>query len=36
MRDTSPAAYADALNVAFGEIVAELAQDLARAPLPKR
>jgi cholesterol transport system auxiliary component len=36
MRDTSPAAYADALNAAFGEIVAELAQDLARAPLPKR
>ena len=25
-----PVAYADALNIAFGEIVAELAQDLAR------
>ena len=36
MRDGSAVAYADALNVAFGEIVAELAQDLARTPLPKR
>ena len=36
MRDGSPVAYADALNVAFGEIVAELAQDLSRAQLPKR
>jgi cholesterol transport system auxiliary component len=36
MRDGSPVAYADALNVAFGEIVAELAQDLARAQIPKR
>jgi cholesterol transport system auxiliary component len=36
MRDGSPVAYADALNAAFGEIVAELAQDLARMQLPKR
>ena len=36
MRDGSAVAYAVALNVAFGEIVAELAQDLARTPLPKR
>jgi hypothetical protein len=36
MRDGSAMAYADALNVAFGEIVAELAQDLVRTPLPKR
>lgn len=36
MRDGSPVAYADALNAAFGEIVAELAQDLARVQLPKR
>jgi len=36
MRDGSPGAYADALNSAFGEIVAELAQDLARVQLPKR
>jgi hypothetical protein len=36
MRDGSPAAFADALNAAFGEIVAELAQDLARVQLPKR
>ena len=36
MRDGTASAYADALNAAFGEIVAELAQDLARAPLPKR
>jgi cholesterol transport system auxiliary component len=35
MRDGSPVAYANALNVAFGEIVAELAQDLSRAQLPK-
>ncbi len=35
MRDGSPVAYADALNAAFGEIVAELAQDLARMQLPK-
>lgn len=36
MRDGSPVAYADALNTAFGEIVAELAHDLARTQLPKR
>jgi cholesterol transport system auxiliary component len=36
MRDGSPVAYADALNGAFGEIVAELAVDLSRAQLPKR
>jgi len=35
MRDGSEVAYADALNTAFGEIVAELAQDLAKVPLPK-
>ncbi len=35
MRDKSEAAYADALNVAFGEIVANLARDLAEAPLPQ-
>lgn len=35
MRDGSEAAYAEALNAAFGEIVAELAQDLAKVPLPK-
>jgi cholesterol transport system auxiliary component len=36
MRDGSAAAYADALNAAFGEIVAELAQDLSNVSLPKR
>lgn len=36
MRDGSPVAYADALNGAFSEIVAELAHDLAGAQLPKR
>ena len=36
MRDGSPVAFADALNAAFGEIVADLAQDLARVQLPKR
>lgn len=36
MRDGSAAAYADALNTAFGEIVAELAQDLSKVSLPKR
>jgi cholesterol transport system auxiliary component len=36
MRDGSAAAYADALNAAFGEIVAELAQDLSKLSLPKR
>ncbi len=36
MRDASPGAYADALNVAFGDIVAELARDLASAELPAR
>jgi len=35
MRDSSPLAYAEALNAAFGEIVAELARDLATVPLPK-
>jgi|KBSMisStandDraft_5_1062788.scaffolds.fasta_scaffold1059028_2 cholesterol transport system auxiliary component len=35
MRDGSEVAYADALNTAFGEIVAELAQDLAKVALPK-
>ncbi|MEO8537905.1 MAG: hypothetical protein ABI533_10270 [Betaproteobacteria bacterium] len=35
MRDESPAAFAEALNTGFGEIVAELSRDLARAPLPK-
>ena len=34
MRDASAAAYAEALNKAFGEIVAELARDLASATLP--
>jgi cholesterol transport system auxiliary component len=36
MRDSSPAAYAEALNKAFGETIAELARDLASAQLPKR
>ena len=36
MRDASSAAYAESLNRAFGEIVAELARDLAGAELPKR
>jgi cholesterol transport system auxiliary component len=36
MRDSSPVAYAESLNRAFGEIVAELARDLASAQLPKR
>lgn len=36
MRDSSPVAYAEALNVAFGEILAELARDLAGVQLPKR
>ena len=35
MRNSSPTAYAEALNTAFGEIVAELARDLASAQLPK-
>ena len=34
MRDASAVAYAEALNVGFGEIVAELARDLAAAQLP--
>jgi ABC-type uncharacterized transport system auxiliary subunit len=33
MRDASPVAYAEALNAAFGEIVAELARDLSAEPL---
>lgn len=36
MRDATPVAYAEALNKAFGEIVAELARDLAAAQLPGR
>lgn len=36
MRDATPAAYADALNVAFGEIVTGLARDLADAHLTAR
>lgn len=35
MRDASEDAYAEALNKAFAEIVAELARDLASAELPK-
>ena len=35
MRDASPAAYAEALNKAFGDVLAELARDLAGATLPK-
>jgi len=35
MRDATPVAYAEALNKAFGEIVSELARDLASAQLPK-
>jgi cholesterol transport system auxiliary component len=35
MRDASAAAYADALNKAFGDVLAALARDLAGAPLPK-
>lgn len=33
---TTPDAYAAALNTAYGEILAELARDLAVAPLPKK
>ena len=36
MRDASPAAYAEAVNTAFAEIVAELARDLAGLQLPAR
>lgn len=36
MRDSSPVAFAEALNVAFGEILAELVRDLAGVQLPKR
>lgn len=36
MRDASAAAYAEALNKAFGQIVAELARDLATVKLPAR
>jgi ABC-type uncharacterized transport system auxiliary subunit len=36
MRDASPAAYAEALNRGFGEILAALSRDLASAQLPKR
>lgn len=35
MRDKTPTAYAEALNKAFGEIVAALARDVAGAQLPK-
>ncbi len=35
MRDATPAAYAEALNKAFGAIVADLAHDLASAQLTK-
>jgi cholesterol transport system auxiliary component len=35
MREASPQAYAEALNQAFGEILAQLARDLAAATLPK-
>lgn len=35
MRDASPAAYAEALNGAFGEIVASLSRDLASVQLPQ-
>jgi len=35
MRDTTPVAYAEALNQAFGATVAALAGDLATADLPK-
>lgn len=34
MRDTSAAAYAEALNAAFAEIVGDLARDLAGVKLP--
>jgi ABC-type uncharacterized transport system auxiliary subunit len=33
---TTPDAYAAALNTAYGEILAELARDLAVAPFPKK
>ena len=36
MRDGSPGAYAEALNAAFSEIVAELARDLAAADLKRK
>lgn len=36
MRDTSAAAYAEALNKAFAQIVGALAADLAQVRLPKR
>jgi ABC-type uncharacterized transport system auxiliary subunit len=35
MRDASAVAFAEALNAGFGEIVAELARDLAVVQLPK-
>jgi len=35
MRDASPNAYAESLNKAFGEILADLARDLGSAQLPK-
>jgi ABC-type uncharacterized transport system auxiliary subunit len=35
LKSTTPNAYAEALNTAFGEIYAELATDLASAKLPK-
>jgi cholesterol transport system auxiliary component len=36
MRDASAVAYAEALNAAFGEIVAELARDLSTVRLPAK
>jgi cholesterol transport system auxiliary component len=36
MRNASSVAYAEALNAAFGEILAELARELAAVSLPKR
>jgi cholesterol transport system auxiliary component len=36
MRDASAAAYAEALNEAFGEILAALARDVASVQLPKQ
>ena len=36
MRDASAVAYAEALNTAFGEIVAELARDLSTVRLPAK
>ena len=35
MREATPQAYAEALNRAFGEILAQLSRDLASATLPQ-